>query len=244
MSDETVAALSGLPGLSLAQQLVERLVDEIRSGQLMPGMKLPSESGLMDRFGVSRTVVREAISKLQAAGLVESHQGKGTFVLMAPSESRHAMDLSAVSTTADVLELIGFRLGVEVEAAALAAANRTDIQTDSLFKAVARMRRVPAPTSQSVEADFDFHLKVARATGNRFYPELLESLGPAMIAYPGHRLPQAGTAGQDTTIGLDEVICREHEAIAQAIADGDSDSARAAMRLHLANTRRRIAERK
>lgn len=244
MADETVTALSGRPGLSLAQQLVERLVDEIRSGQLMPGMKLPSESALMARFAVSRTVVREAISKLQASGLVESHQGKGTFVLMAPSEARPAMDLSGPRSVSDVLELVGFRMGVEVEAAALAAGHRTDAQTDSLLRAAARMRQVPAPTSQSVEADFDFHLKVARATGNRFYAELLESLGPAMIAYPGHRLPQPGTPGQEVAVGLDEVICREHEAIAQAIADGDVESARAAMRLHLANTRRRIAERK
>jgi GntR family transcriptional repressor for pyruvate dehydrogenase complex len=239
--EQTVSALSGKPGLNLAQQLVEQLMGEIRSGKLLPGMKMPSESSLVSRFGVSRTVVREAISRLQAAGLVESQQGKGSFVLMAPAEPGHGMDLSTVNTVADVVELIGFRLGVEVEAAGLAALQRSDAEAEGLLRAVAKLRLAPAQTSQAVEADFDFHLRVARATGNRFYAELLESLGPGMIAFPGHRLPSSTEAG---AARVDEVICREHEAIAEAISDADPDSARAAMRLHLANSRNRIARRK
>lgn len=227
--------------MNLAQQLVEALMDEIRAGALMPGMKMPSESALMARFGVSRTVVREAVSRLQAAGLVESHQGKGSFVLMVPVENGAGMDLSKVSTTEDVAELIGFRLGVEVEAAGLAASARSDAEADGIIRAAAAMRSIPGQTSQLLEADFDFHRRVARATGNRFYGDLLDSLGPAIIAYPAHRLPSPDRAG---TIGPDETICREHEAIAEAIADGDVDSARAAMRLHLSNTRNRLTRRK
>ena len=241
MTQATQNALSGRPGLNLAEQLVEVLMDDIRSGSLMPGMKMPSESALITRFRVSRTVVREAISRLQAAGLVESHQGKGSFVLMVPTEHRAGMNLSTVSTPEDVAELIGFRLGVEVEAAGLAATARSDSEADGIARAAAAMRSMPAQTSQLLEADFDFHRRIAQATGNRFYGELLESLGPAMIAYPAHRLPPLDQAGN---IGPDEIICREHEAIAEAIADGDVDSARAAMRLHLSNTRNRLSRKK
>lgn len=237
MSDTTRTALSAKPGLNLAQQLVEELMGEIRSGSLMPGMKMPSESALMERFGVSRTVVREAVSRLQAAGLVESHQGKGSFVLMVPTERGSGMDLSSVHTPDDVAELIGFRLGVEVEAAGLAAAGRSDAEAEGICRAAAAMRNMPAQTRQLLEADFDFHQRIARATRNRFYGDLLDSLGPAMIAYPGYRLASPDNAG---TASLDDTIFREHEAIANAIADGDVDSARAAMRLHLSNTRNRL----
>ncbi|KQR73217.1 hypothetical protein ASF98_22715 [Arthrobacter sp. Leaf337] len=229
------------PGINLAQQLVEVLVADIRSGSLMPGMKMPSESALMTRFGVSRTVVREAGSRLQAAGLVESHRGKGSFVLMVSPDHRGRTNFPTVNKPEDVDELIGFRLGVEVEAAGLAAAGRSDAEASSIARAAAAMRRMPALTSQLLEADFDFHLRIARATGNRFYGELLEALGPAMIAYPAHRLPPLDRAG---TIGPDEIICREHEAIAEAIADGDVGCARAAMRLHLANSRNRLSRKK
>lgn len=241
MSQAATSGLSGAPGVSLAQQLVEVLMGDIRSGTLMPGMKMPSESALIARFGVSRPVVREAVSRLQAAGLVESHQGKGSFVLMTPVEYRGGMDMSTVSTQADVVELIGFRLGVEVEAAGLAASERSQAEADSITRAAAAMRLMPGQTSQLLEADFDFHLRVARATRNRFYGELLESLGPAMIAYPAHRLASPDQAG---SVAADEVLCREHEAIAEAIADGDADSARAAMRLHLANSRNRLSRKK
>ena len=241
MTEAIKTTLSGRPGLNLAQQLMEVLMADIRSGVLMPGMKMPSESVLMRRFNVSRTVVREAVSRLQAAGLVESHQGKGSFVLLVPTHHGQGMSMSSVTTPEDVTELIGFRLGVEVEAAGLAAAERSDAEAAGLARAAASMRQIPAQTSQLLEADYAFHRQIAQATGNRFYGELIDSLGPAMIAYPAHRLPPLDQTGN---FGPDEVICREHEAIAEAIADGDVDSARAAMRLHLANTRNRLTRKK
>ncbi|WP_235505967.1 FadR/GntR family transcriptional regulator [Arthrobacter sp. Leaf337] len=160
---------------------------------------------------------------------------------MVPPDHRAGVKLSAANKPEDMAELIGLRLGVEVEAAGLAAAGRSDAEAEGIIRAAAAMRRIPAQTSQLLQADFDFHRRIAQATGNRFYGELLESLGPAMIAYPAHRLPPLDQAGH---IGPDEVLCREHEAIAEAIADGDVDSARAAMRLHLANTRNRLSRKK
>ncbi|WP_236557666.1 FadR/GntR family transcriptional regulator [Arthrobacter sp. 9AX] len=157
---------------------------------------------------------------------------------MVPPDHRAGIKPSVANKPDDIAELIGLRLGVEVEAAGLAAAGRSDAEADSIIRAAAALRRIPAQTSQLLQADFDFHRQISRATGNRLYGELLESFGPAMIAYPAHRLPPLD---QTNHIGPDEVICREHETIAEAIADGDVDSARAAMRLHLAGTRNRLS---
>ena len=88
---------------SLAQELVTELSERIRSGQLKRGDKLPTESAIMEEQGVSRTVVREAISRLQASGLVETRHGIGTFVLDMPSPSGFRIDPATIVTLRDVL---------------------------------------------------------------------------------------------------------------------------------------------
>lgn len=92
---------------SLAQELVTVLSEQIRDGQLKRGDKLPTESAIMEAHGVSRTVVREAISRLQAAGQVETRHGIGTFVLDTPSPSGFRIDPATVVTLRDVLAILG-----------------------------------------------------------------------------------------------------------------------------------------
>lgn len=94
---------------SLAQELVTVLSEQIRDGQLKRGDKLPTESAIMAAHGVSRTVVREAISRLQAAGQVETCHGIGTFVLDAPSPSGFRIDPASVVTLRDVLAILELR---------------------------------------------------------------------------------------------------------------------------------------
>jgi DNA-binding FadR family transcriptional regulator len=190
----------------LAHELVERLKGRMLSGELAPGDRLPTESTLVEEFGVSRTVVREAVSRLQAAGLVETFQGRGSFVLEVPER---APGLREVRSHRDVLELLDFRVGVESE----------------------------DDPSRSVEADFAFHLKVAAASGNRFYTELIESLGPMMIMLPRTRLDPAYEMSDATHLAR---VVHEHENIYAAIARSDAEAARAAARVHLSNTRHRL----
>jgi GntR family transcriptional repressor for pyruvate dehydrogenase complex len=220
---------------SLAAALVDALTEHIRTGELTPGSKLPTEQELAEAHGVSRTVVRDAISRLKAAGLVESQQGRGTFVLMMPPATG-ASALTRATTRADVLDLLGFRTGVESEAAALAAAHATTDQRADLTAKSAQFAATAPNSAQSQTADFDLHLAIARATHNRYFPELMESLGPAMIAFPAYRL-----GIEDVREGASHAtICAEHDAIVEAIANGDADTARAAMRMHLANSRSRL----
>jgi GntR family transcriptional repressor for pyruvate dehydrogenase complex len=224
-------------GRGLAHELVERLKARILAGDIEPGQKLPAESSLMDEYAVSRTVVREAISRLQAAGLVETFQGRGSFVLAVPEPTAFSLPTDRIRSHRDVLDLLDFRLGLEVEAAGLAAQRRTEHQLKAIERALSDFRRCADNPAQAVEADFAFHLRIAAASGNRFFTELLGSLGPMMIMLPRTRLDASysyADPGHFTRVTL------EHENIHDAIARSDPEAARAAARVHLANSRHRL----
>ena len=106
---------------NLAHQLVESIGERIKSGLLKVGDKLPTESEFVAAYGVSRTVVREAISHLQAAGLVETQHGVGTFVREQANEATFRIDPGEMSTVMDVLAVLELRISLETEAAGLAA---------------------------------------------------------------------------------------------------------------------------
>lgn len=220
---------------TLAQRVVTGLKRKILAGELPPGAKLPSESELIAEYGVSRTVVREAVTRLRAEGLVETFRGRGSFVLAVPEPSTFSLESSAIRSHHDVLAMLDFRLGVESEAAALAAARRDVTAADAVTAALDAF--VAAGPETLVEADFAFHRAVAAATGNRFYVDLLDSLGPMMIMLPRTRL---GDDYSPTDRAHVERVRREHEQVANAVLAGDAETARAAMRVHLGNTRRRL----
>lgn len=218
------------------QHVVAGLKDKILSGELAPGAKLPSEAELIEEYAVSRTVVREAVSRLQAEGLVETFQGRGSFVLAVPEPSSFTLETSAIRSHHDVLAMVDFRIGVETEAAALAAARVTPAAGAAITAAHASF--TAAGHEGAVEADFAFHRAIAAATDNRFYVDLLDSLGPMMIMLPRTRLGEEYTMTDATHV---QRVQREHDNIAAAVLAGDVETARAAMRLHLGNTRRRLS---
>ena len=174
---------------TLSAAVVAGLKDKILAGDLAPGAKLPSEAELIEEYGVSRTVVREAVTRLRAEGLVETQQGRGSFVLAVPEASSFSIEASAIRTQADVRAMLDFRIGVESEAAALAARDHGPSDVAAIESAMEGFVR--AGHEGAVEADFAFHLAIARATGNRFYVDLLGSLGPMMIMLPRTRLDEA-----------------------------------------------------
>lgn len=219
----------------MAQRVVAGLKDKIFTGDLPAGHKLPSESELIEEFGVSRTVVREAVTRLRAEGLVETFQGRGSFVLAVPEPTSFTVESAAIRTHHDVLDMVDFRLGVECEAAALAAARLDDRGIEVVRTALADF--VAAAPEDAVEADFRFHRAIAQVSGNRFYLDLLDSLGPMMIMLARTRL---GDTHSITDAAHAERVRREHDEVAAAVIAREPDLARAAMRLHLGNTRRRL----
>ncbi|GIG35544.1 FadR/GntR family transcriptional regulator [Cellulomonas pakistanensis] len=223
--------MSGARTRSVVDAVRARILD----GSLPPGARLPSEAELVAAHGVSRTVVREAVTRLRAEGLVETAQGRGSFVLAVPEPTPFGVEAATVRSHADVLAMLDFRIGVESEAAYLAAAHRTGPDASAVEAALAAF--AAARPNRAVEADFAFHRAVAAATGNRFYRDLVDALGPMMILLPRTRL-------QDRYSLVDEAhvhrVHDEHAAVAEAVVAGDPETARAAMRVHLGGTRRRL----
>ena len=223
---------------SLALELVSALSERIRDGRLNVGDKMPTEAAIMAEFDVSRTVVREALSKLQASGLVETRHGIGTFVLEPPATAL-GIGRDSVVTVRDVLAILELRISMETEAAWLAASRRTDEQVEKMGAALAEMQRALESGRPSVESDVRFHQLIAEATDNRYFVELLGQLGSAII--PRARLNTPGL-GEDKPADYLERVNREHEDIYKAILRRDPEAARAAMRTHLSNSRERLRE--
>ena len=214
---------------------VERIASWIIGGRFGSGV-LPTEPELGETLGVSRTVVREAISKLQASGLVETRHGIGTFVLGMGQNPGFKITPEQFSTLRDVIAVLELRIGVETEAAALAAQRRTDANLATMRQALNAVAQAVDEGRDAVAADFQFHLEIARATQNSHFTELMSTLGSMII--PRARLQSSDDQSDERRQYLRRVN-GEHENIFDAIVGQDPDAARAAMRTHLANSRER-----
>jgi len=223
---------------SLAHDLVEGIAAQIQSQALRPGDKLPTESEIMRGYGVSRTVVREALSRLQAGGLVETRHGIGTFVLQPQAGMGFRIDPADIATAVDVMAVLELRISLETESAGLAALRRTDAQLAELRAALDALEaNSDAGAGDTVSPDFRFHLVIANATGNRYFADIMSHLGATVI--PRARINSSRVAQEDPQAYMRRVN-REHEEIYEAIARRDPESARAAMRIHLTNSRERL----
>ena len=220
----------------LAKEVADALAIQIRNRVLVPGAKLPTESEIMLEHGVSRTVVREAISGLQAAGFVETRHGIGTFVLDSPTGFDFRVEPQSIPTVHDILEMLELRISLEPESAARAALRRTPDQLAELRKVLDEFLAALRTGGDAAEPDFQFHLKVAQATGNRYFPEVLSRFGTTTI--PRTRVSLLQSAG-DQAAYLNS-LSREHEQIYDAILRGDPKGASKFMRTHLTNSRDRF----
>ena len=221
---------------NLARGLVASLADRIRDGRLAPGAKLATEAMLMREFGVSRTVVREALSNLQASALVETRHGIGSFVTNAADAAVFSIRPDQLATLNDVVAMLELRIGVETEAAGLAARRRTAANLEVMEDALAAFRRAIEAGQDAVGADFRFHLEITRATQNAHFESLMQTLGTTVI--PRARLDPPAASAKDRQHYLRR-LDTEHGSILAAIESRDSEAARAAMRTHLANSRER-----
>jgi DNA-binding FadR family transcriptional regulator len=227
-------------GKGRAHDLAGVLRAQLHSQALKAGDKLPTESVLMQTHGVSRSVVREAISHLQAEGWVQTQHGVGTFVLAREAPWRFDFDAGHAARGPIALEeMLELRTSVESDAAVLAARRRSDAQLQAMRQALADFDRELAAEAETAAADFRFHLAIAEATGNRYFKDLMGSVGLAGI------LPALTLAAS-----LDEAqhrrqlqkVQQEHLDILQAIERQDGASASAAMRTHLSNSRERLRQ--
>lgn len=218
----------------LAQNVVDDLRRQIESGVLPAGTQLPTEPQLEARFGVSRTVVREAIAELRAGGLVAPIQGKGMFVTEPPAAAGVTLTPVEIQNIPQTLEMLEFRIALEAEAAAIAAYRRSALQEEAIRGARHDMAKRIELGQPAVEADFAFHMAVAAATNNRYFVDSLARFGPRAI--PRSQFPTLpGANDKQYLLG----VLEEHDCILEAIADQDAETARAAMREHLTGSQKR-----
>ena len=206
------------------EDIVKMLLEDIKSGVLTPGERLPSERTLAKELNVSRTAIREAMASMEMMGLVEARVGEGTFI-KSPSLTSIIEPFSTVFTYDSQMnnELIETRLILETETASLAAQRRNDEHLSKMKAALDAMKRAIQDGSLGIESDKAFHIALACAAGNRAINMTLlmcsEMLSPTYSI--AHRLQP-----------LDDIL-DEHTAIFQAVAAQDEKKARQLMRMHL-----------
>jgi GntR family transcriptional repressor for pyruvate dehydrogenase complex len=232
MANETLDATSAKPMYRvvktsrLFEQIVQQVEESILSGQLKPGDQLPAERDLAQRFGVSRTAVREAVKALREKGLVEAYSGRGTFVTNGTSQAiRQSLDLMIrINQQEGSANLAELRLVLEPEIAGLAALRIEEQLLSTMREAVAVMERNVHDPDAYVEADLDFHLALTEAVGNPLILSLLDSI-VGLLREQRSRIFEVD--------GGPERGQFHHKRILAAIERREPEAAREAMRAHL-----------
>ena len=224
----------------LSEHVVQTLRSQIFNGDFSEGEKLPTETRMTEIFGVSRTVIREAVAALAADGLVEPRHGAGVFVLGNPTTRIGAIGVDAGNRISQAVNVLEVRMGIEIESAGLAAQRRSPSQEARIQEAFFEFERLLRQGEPTGKADFQFHREIAAATNNPFYVEILDALGDRTIpcdrSSPGYSIE---VLSPEYLAGLQ----REHLRILQAISAADADGARAAMRAHLLAAQERYRKR-
>jgi GntR family transcriptional regulator, transcriptional repressor for pyruvate dehydrogenase complex len=212
----------------LYERVVDKVLELISSGAWNPGFRLPPERELSEAFGVSRTVVREAVKALEARGVLESTTGSGVSVRLADFNmvSQSLKTYMQLSNRVDFeIRLNEVRRVLEVEMVALAAGRITPEQRTQLREICKQMREGKNTAKQMAELDFRLHVTLAEATQNDLFKVLLAPLI--------HQLrDQIILTWEDFPRPVEQVF-DQHEAIVSAVENGDADAARQAMMKHL-----------
>jgi GntR family transcriptional regulator, transcriptional repressor for pyruvate dehydrogenase complex len=218
----------------LPAQVAGEIAAQIMSGRIKPGERLPTEPQLASRFGVSRTVVREAIARLRSEGVVRSKQGAGVFVIEAGSQPTLRIDRELLHDRSHFRNLFELRAMLEIHTAGLAAERRDEPAIVAIAAALQHLQGVPGSDPASVDADLDFHGAIAQATGNTFIAAFIRFISSqireSIVATRRHTDPEKSVR---TTYA-------EHAAIYEAIRQGDPAAARRAMRKHIAHAMVRL----
>jgi GntR family transcriptional repressor for pyruvate dehydrogenase complex len=211
---------------TLADRVTAALMRQVRGGLYPVNARLPPEPVLAQQFGVSRTVIREAVSRLKSEGLVETRQGSGTVVLGPNAGNTFRIATAGGELHARAVQEV--RCGLEGEMAALAAERRTEAQNQRIQRALRRIDDAVAEGGDGVIEDLAFHAAIAQATNNPLMTSLLEFISRTL-----HDAIQVARANEAGRAEFARHVVIEHAAIADAIARRDVEAARAAALHHM-----------
>lgn len=210
--------------------IAEQLKEQIVSGQLKPGEKLPSTKELSERYQVGRSTLREALSALKAMGLLEIRQGEGSYVRAIDAQDVELPGFDALLLSREtVLELIEARKALEVSNAGLAAEKRTDDDLRKFQQVLKRMEEHLGDEEEGERSDVAFHLILAEATHNSIMARLIESISAQMQTAIRETRRLEMYANREVATRL----WQEHLAVYRAIEAQDAAGAQAAMSSHL-----------
>lgn len=221
---------------NLTDRITMMLREDIINGKYEPGKQLPAGKNLSEAFGVSITVVREALSRLKSDGLIASHQGKGVFVEN-DAKARPFRLATAGEPQSSLRHIFELRMAVEMQAASLAAERRTSTDLKSMLACLKVMEPSRHPFEEALASDIAFHLTIAKATQNPLIVDFMRFLQPHL--YESISLARANSAKKRET----EIIAYEdHYAIYEAIKASDSHRARLAAGRVLERSLRRLTK--
>lgn len=234
------AALSGAEkskrDRTLSDRVYEKILAMIVSGEVPVGSKLPTEHALSEQLKVSRPVLRQALKQLREDGVVLSRQGSGSYVQRRPEGA--VLEFAPVGSIADIQRTFEFRTAIEGEAAYLAAARRTEAHLRKLRTALEVLDDCIKTGELGVEADEEFHEAVCAASDNQYFLAARTSMKPNILIGLNLTRNLSLTKPQKRL----ELVQQEHYRIYEAIRTRDKTEARAAMRAHVENARKRVFE--
>ncbi len=221
---------------NLSQTVAQDLLDRVRSGELRIGDRLPTELGLMERYGVGRSAVREAVQSLVAIGILDVRPGRGAKVIGLGTENvLDSPTMFALLGRSDIMDLYDLRLLIEAESSARVAAAPSDQTLLELAGHLYRFQAAVAGHLPAYEADLAFHRAIVAATGNAVFLRVLDGLSDMLWSV---REQTARVPGALVLAGV------QHQDILDAIARGDPDGARAATVAHIESGKRAAEEAK
>ncbi|MEQ5778022.1 MULTISPECIES: FadR/GntR family transcriptional regulator [unclassified Thalassospira] len=226
----------------MTDDISQKLSRMVLEGELAAGQQLPTEQSLAESFGVARTVVREAISRLKHDGLVDSRQGVGAFVAEPSARSAFRINPACFEKRQKLLEILQLRTGITSEAAGLAARSRSDADIECMEQAYRDMESSLAEghdgAEQLVLAERTFYRHIAEASGNQYILEFLSMLDARIDM----ELRSVAVKNARVTEWSAEVLV-EHQAVLDAIRDQNEDAASQAVRHHYTYAAQRLADR-
>lgn len=220
---------------SLTDGVAQSVISHIAAGDWKPGERLPTEKVLAERFGVSRAVLREAVSRLKTEGYVETRQGKGAFVAEDPGLVAFRLDLDARKDAAATEHLLELRMIVEQACAELAARRRTAHDLNAMRSALADMRDAYRQGGLGLEADIHFHEAIAAATHNPVLQRFMQFVGRHIREVI--RVARLSVAKYEDKLGE---VDKEHHTMLTAIEQRDPKAACTAARAHVENGAKRL----
>ncbi|QNK81559.1 FadR/GntR family transcriptional regulator [Nakamurella sp. PAMC28650] len=220
---------------TLSSRVGRELIRSIVSGRFPPGELLPTEEQLCSEFGVSRSVVREAMKAVTGVGMARSRQGQGTVVLASTSWNNFATEVVQArrdtGAIGDVLsEVLELRTVIEVQASGFAAERGSDEDLDRMSELIEAMQAATGDTDVFIRLDVEFHDEILRASANHLIVSLFGLLHPLLLA-----AREIGVHRQQQPVGMNNAVM-EHWNILESIRSGSAPRSRQAMVEHLANS--------